>query len=287
MVKVLVLVPQSRKRFDENCQIEISKIKSVLEDHIQGSLARKRGSLYLSLRRPGSPVVAGRGRALLTSVQKATMDSRSTVAKVIQTNDHCTVSKRSVEALYYPKPHFYRYFVKKKKTRAPLVNRGYWLRMQIIERNVKKFLYKATSARKVIINLGCGYDALPFHMLARERQACQGTTFVDVDYPPVVENKANVIRQTHELSDLLDKVLEPCEDSHAVYRSENYVAIGTDLGDLDALKEALEDAVPRSNCTFLVMAEVSLTYMTPHMADQLISWAAGLGPGRASYSKLC
>ena len=215
------------------------------------------------------------------------MESRSTVAKVIQTNDHCTVSKRSVEALYYPRPHFYRYFVRKKKNRAPLVNRGYWLRMQIIERNVKKFLRQTTSARKVVINLGCGYDALPFRMLARERWACERTTFVDVDYPAVVENKTGVIRQNHELSDLLDRVVTPAEDSPEVFRSENYVAVGCDLSDLAALKDALERALPQSDGTYLVIAEVSLTYMTPHMADQLISWTAGLGPGMYCSWRTC
>lgn len=42
---------------------------------------------------------------------------------VIATNNSSIVSKRSVERLYYPEPHFYRYFVKKPLRRSPLINR--------------------------------------------------------------------------------------------------------------------------------------------------------------------
>ena len=47
-----------------------------------------------------------------------------------QTNNSSIVSKRSVERLYFPtEAHFLRYFVKKPQRRSPLINRGYWLRM--------------------------------------------------------------------------------------------------------------------------------------------------------------
>ena len=97
-----------------------------------------------------------RGTDHVSANKPSTGGSRSAKAQIIQTNDHCTVSKRSVEDLYYPKPHFYRYFVNERKARAPLVNRGYWLRMQVIERRLKRFLDQTTSAQKVVINLGCG-----------------------------------------------------------------------------------------------------------------------------------
>jgi tRNA wybutosine-synthesizing protein 4 len=74
-----------------------------------------------------------------------------------QTNNSSIVSKRSVERLYYPdEPHFFRYFVKKPQRRAPLINRGYWLRMKAIEHVVRKFLEEPSDKRKVVMNLGCG-----------------------------------------------------------------------------------------------------------------------------------
>ena len=75
---------------------------------------------------------------------------------IMATNNSSIVSKRSVERLYLPQPHFYRYFVKKPARRSPTINRGYWLRMKAIDWVVRQFLEKPSDQRKVIINLGCG-----------------------------------------------------------------------------------------------------------------------------------
>ena len=76
---------------------------------------------------------------------------------VMGTNNSSIVSKRSVERLYYPnEPHFFRYFVKKPQRRAPLINRGYWLRMHAVDVVVRQFLEEPSSKKKVVLNLGCG-----------------------------------------------------------------------------------------------------------------------------------
>jgi hypothetical protein len=76
-----------------------------------------------------------------------------------QTNNSSIISKRSVEYLYYPnEPHFFRYFVKKLQRRAPLINRGYWLRLRTIDVLVRNFLraVRSRGRRAVVVNLGCG-----------------------------------------------------------------------------------------------------------------------------------
>lgn len=74
-----------------------------------------------------------------------------------QTNNSSIASKRSVERLYYPKEvPFFRYFVPKFQRRAPLINRGYWLRLRAIDVIVQRFLSKEKAGKKVVINLGCG-----------------------------------------------------------------------------------------------------------------------------------
>lgn len=77
-------------------------------------------------------------------------------ASVMDTNNSSIVSKRSVERLYYPEPHFYRYFVKKPQRRSPLINRGYWLRMHALEQVIRHFLDEPSQRKKIILNLGCG-----------------------------------------------------------------------------------------------------------------------------------
>lgn len=75
-----------------------------------------------------------------------------------QTNNSSIVSKRSVERLYYPdEPQsWFRFFVKKFQRRAPLINRGYWLRLLIVDVTLRDFLKQPSQKRKVIVNLGCG-----------------------------------------------------------------------------------------------------------------------------------
>jgi hypothetical protein len=88
-----------------------------------------------------------------------------------QTNSSSIVSKRSVEKLYYAdEPHFFRYCVKKFQRRAPLINRGYWLRLRAIDVLVRDFLRgaRARGKRGVVVNLGCGRLVLfsPFFFVA-------------------------------------------------------------------------------------------------------------------------
>lgn len=82
----------------------------------------------------------------------ATADDRFVMA----TNNSSIVSKRSVERLYYPEPHFIRYFVKKPTRRSPVIHRGYWLRMKAVSEVVRVFLEQPDDRPKVVLNLGCG-----------------------------------------------------------------------------------------------------------------------------------
>jgi len=76
---------------------------------------------------------------------------------IMDTNNSSIVSKRSVEKLYYSgQTEYFRYFVRKFQRRAPLINRGYWLRMKAIDHSVRNFLTEENGKHKVIINLGCG-----------------------------------------------------------------------------------------------------------------------------------
>jgi tRNA wybutosine-synthesizing protein 4 len=62
-----------------------------------------------------------------------------------------------VERLYFPdEAHYFRFFVKKPQRRAPLINRGYWLRMKAVDHVVRRFLETSSKKQKVVVNLGCG-----------------------------------------------------------------------------------------------------------------------------------
>ncbi|KAF7591242.1 tRNA methyltransferase ppm2 [Aspergillus hancockii] len=195
---------------------------------------------------------------------------------VMGTNNSSIVSKRSVEMLYYPKPHFFRYFVKKPQRRSPLINRGYWLRMHAMAETVRKFMREPSDKPKFVLNLGCGFDPLPYMLLSADSSLCRGTTFVDIDYEKLMVNKKTAIRRTDEITQLLEDVEFLSDDSAVQIRSKHYLAIGCDLKNITKLDSVLKAEVLPSECSVLFLAEVSLTYMDVKSANAVVSWASQL-----------
>lgn len=192
--------------------------------------------------------------------------------KVMETNNSSIVSKRSVERLYFPKPHFFQYFVKKPMQRSPLINRGYWFRMHVIQNAIRDFLDQPTEKHRIVVNLGCGYDPGLFQWIARGYG--DGVTFVDVDYPELMSKKRDVIMQHHELERLIGPVRSDAGDPAILVSSERYIAAGCDLRDSKKLEKILGKNLEMANCLVLCVAEVSVTYMDVDAADDLIRWAA-------------
>ncbi|KAK5660880.1 hypothetical protein OQA88_12251 [Cercophora sp. LCS_1] len=216
----------------------------------------------------------GRGAPAKSAQAKAQDD------QVMATNNSSIVSKRSVEKLYYPnEAHFFRYFVKKFQRRAPLINRGYHLRLHVIDVLVRNFLRaKDNGKQKVVVNLGCGSDVLPWQCLHRYAEECQGVKFVDVDFPDLIERKRQTVETTPELIGAFSGVKEKSEVvAPVVFESDQYVQVGCDLRQLETLRKGLDRVVDVANCSFVFVAEVSITYMETEGADGAIQWASGLG----------
>ncbi|KAK3905624.1 hypothetical protein C8A05DRAFT_12582 [Staphylotrichum tortipilum] len=202
--------------------------------------------------------------------------------QVMATNNSSIVSKRSVEKLYYPtEPPFFRHFVAKFQRRAPLINRGYWLRLRAIDVLVRDFLRgaKVRGRRGVVVNLGCGSDVLPWQCLTRYPADCAGVKFVDVDFPDLIERKRKTVDSTPELLGMLTGVRDRAELSRpVVFESDQYVQIGCDLRDPKTLQKGLAATVGDfAECEFIFVAEVSITYMETEGADGVIQWASTLG----------
>ncbi|GFF34488.1 hypothetical protein IFM58399_03889 [Aspergillus lentulus] len=195
---------------------------------------------------------------------------------VMGTNNSSIVSKRSVELLYYPKPHFFRYFVKKPPRRSPLINRGYWLRMHAMAESVRRFMRQPSDKPKFVLNLGCGFDPLPFILLSTDKSLCSTTRFVDIDYEKLMVNKKTAICRTDEITQLLENVEFLSDESPIQIRSEQYLAIGCDLKNLKKLDDVLKTEVLPSECSILFLAEVSLTYMDVKSANAVLDWASKL-----------
>ncbi|KAI1323855.1 leucine carboxyl methyltransferase [Xylariaceae sp. FL0255] len=212
-----------------------------------------------------------------TKVKARSAKERAQDGLVMQTNSSSIVSKRSVERIYYPnEPHFFRYFVNKFQRRAPLINRGYHLRLHVIDTAVRRFLESPTDKTKVVVNLGCGSDVLPWQCITRYPDACHGAKFIDIDFPDLMEKKRAVVLATPELASTFDPLNFDVAD-HVLLKSQMYFQIGCDLRNTEGLNKALSVCCDISNCTFLFVAEVSITYMETQGADGVIKWASSLG----------
>ncbi|KAF4490376.1 Leucine carboxyl methyltransferase 2 [Fusarium agapanthi] len=200
---------------------------------------------------------------------------------IMGTNSSSIVSKRSVERLYYPDElHFFRYFVAKFQRRAPLINRGYWLRLRAIDVIVRQFVTSPKPGRKkVVINLGAGSDVLPWQSYHRYGDSCENTLFIDVDYPDLMLKKRAIVLGTPQLHELLGDspaISEKVTDQ-ILLRSDKYCQIGCDLRELESLRNCLESFLSLAECSVLFVAEVSITYMDTFSADALVQWASSIG----------
>ncbi|CAG9980803.1 unnamed protein product [Clonostachys byssicola] len=198
---------------------------------------------------------------------------------IMGTNSSSIVSKRSVERLYYAnESHYFRHFVRKPQRRAPLINRGYWLRLKAIDVIVRQFL-RSTPSKRVVINLGCGSDVLPWQCHTRYGPSCQDAVFIDVDYPDLMRKKRTIVLETPELRGILgsDFKTSQVEGDPVLLKSDKYCQLACDLRDLKGFQQTLESLLPLSECSVLFVAEVSITYMDTESADALIQWASSIG----------
>lgn len=161
-----------------------------------------------------------------------------------------------------------------------------FLRRRPLGQNEKK-----NKKKKVVVNLGCGSDVLPWQCLTRYPKDCEregGVKFVDVDFPDLIERKRRTVWETEELVGAFKGVKEMGNNigGGVVFDSEEYAMIGCDLRDLNSLRKSLESVVVGGQeegglgeCEFVFVAEVSITYMEREGADGVIKWASSVEDG--------
>ena len=185
------------------------------------------------------------------------------------TNNSSIVSKRSVESIYttelFPElGKWFHLFVPKLKRRSPAINRGYFVRMESIRQQIHQVESLSPHTPVNIVNLGCGFDPLPFQLLHLNRHKY---IIYDIDYPTLVQNKLNVIRNSSEILGVIDSDNGGRDDGF-IYKSNNYNLIGCNLKDCELYKKQL--SYLDSTIPTIFIAEVSLAYMKWEDADKVI-----------------
>ncbi|KAM6934479.1 tRNA wybutosine-synthesizing protein 4 [Xenentodon cancila] len=197
-------------------------------------------------------------------------------AAVQGTNDSSVVSKLSAAAQGYFRDHFLQHFVCKASRRAPLINRGYYVRWRAVDYCVRRFLQVTRKCPKTqILSLGAGFDSLYFRL--RADGALDGAVVFEVDFPDVTRRKAALIGSNRTLRGMLDSCLPSLTGPVCLY-SGQYRLLGVDVREESQVEEALGAAGLDWAAPTLILSEVVLTYMETQWSDAVISWAAKLLP---------
>ncbi|CAK9438792.1 uncharacterized protein LODBEIA_P30160 [Lodderomyces beijingensis] len=202
------------------------------------------------------------------------------------TNNSSIVSKRSVEKLYCREIQpelgsWFSHFVKGKfKRRSPAINRGYWIRMESVRAVLLRILELNLGKRVNVVNLGCGFDPLPFQMLSMLGSGGgeYDLKFFDVDYPDLVREKIKLVSEAAEIRDLIGWKSGQDEDAkRGEICTDAYWLTGCDLKDLQSYRDLLhrirnqgDNNDGDDDAVSIFIAEVSLAYMKPEFADPVI-----------------
>ncbi|XP_063035807.1 tRNA wybutosine-synthesizing protein 4 isoform X1 [Melospiza melodia melodia] len=188
------------------------------------------------------------------------------------TGGSSAVSKCSAAARGYIQDRFLRLLAERRRRRAPLIHRGYYIRARAVDHCVQDFLLKTQSLpRTQILSLGAGFDSLYFRL--KDMGLLQHTVVYEVDFPDVACQKAALIKGVKELSALVGDA--GGEGLGAITISgDDYKLLGVDLSELPELERTLEEAGLNKEIPTLFIAEVVLTYMETARSDALIQWAA-------------
>lgn len=128
-------------------------------------------------------------------------------------------------------------------------------------------------------------DPVPFQWLAQDRELCENTKFIDIDFEELMTTKREIILNTPKMRELLSLTTDQPSEKGVILDSDEYTALGCDLRNLRRLERLVSSVVDIDQCLVLCIAEVSITYMAPEDSDALIAWTTTLSPGILSLSQ--
>ncbi len=114
------------------------------------------------------------------------------------------------------------------RKRQPLINRGYYARVEVIRNRFEDFVRKLGETQLQVVNLGVGFDTLSLDLLQHCQTSGRKMAIYEVDFIDVVKRKAEYI-----LSDpLLRSPLFPNDDT-STNTSANKASVFTQINNND------------------------------------------------------
>lgn len=197
------------------------------------------------------------------------------------TNDDASASKASCVARGYLKDPFAQHFVRRVVPRPPLINRGYFARVHLLQRIVRAFLDqdKREKGRKQrqVVSLGAGYDTSYFVL---QKDGVHVDKYVEVDFHETATKKASVIRGCEDMMRVLGEETQ-VDANRGRVSSHNYCLLPADLRNIDQLNDVLTEAGVDTTVPTLVLAECVLVYVEPEDSLALMKWAVETFPCNA------
>merc|ERR550517_1726997 len=108
--------------------------------------------------------------------------------KIIKTCEDAVIAKASCARLGYYKDPYVIDLSPRRSKKSPLINRGYWARIKIVETVVDDFIKLHEGQKVQILNIGAGMDTLFFRM-HDAGLISNVSKFVEMDFPQVISRK--------------------------------------------------------------------------------------------------
>eukprot|EP00050_Salpingoeca_kvevrii_P011409 m.15146 g.15146 ORF g.15146 m.15146 type:complete len:1016 (-) comp3415_c0_seq2:71-3118(-) len=194
------------------------------------------------------------------------------------TNDSSILSKRSIAALGYIDDRHLPSFVARSARRAPLINRGYYIRSKAVDVALDAFLAECGDKPCQLVSLGAGFDTLYFRLADRGAWDRNPHLVVaEVDFPALVARKTALIAAAPVLNELVgDVAASPTADELGNgLVAPRYRLVGADLGDTANVEQLLQLAGVDPALPTLLLSECVLTYVDTTLATKVIGWSAG------------
>ena len=152
--------------------------------------------------------------------------------------------------------------------------------MKAIDIAVENFIQQPTTKKRVIVNLGCGYDALPFRF--HWKGLAQGVKFVDIDYRELIVTKVRLMTDDKHLRTILDGwnySIRENEDETVIVTSESYDAVACNINEAECLSHVFSKVIPLQGCEIMFLVEDAFSFMEHHEATAIIEWASTFEKG--------
>ena len=198
------------------------------------------------------------------------------------------VSKASAMNLNYFQDDFLKIFCKRKEKKPPLINRGYFARVQCVKYAVQKFLSLTNGCNnRQILVLGGGYDTTSLNILKdlKTNKAESNVNCYEIDFKNVIDRKAfllsnsDVCRETllgsKELSSdhtTAASLTANCKTSYGYQIGSHLSLITADMNN-DTIVDVLDSQIPSFDfkSPTLILTECVLVYMDRESVEDICS----------------